>query len=141
MLAVASNAEKYFLNSFKRDLGKYTCTAFSSSELLNIHIFKWYKALYSAFSSTFRHLNFIKAIHASPISKCACARENETWRNLKVVDLVCKQTRVARFYCSDIRSTSRLYVKPMWYIFNPYGWKQRCKFRYYVLRTFVNVDS
>ena len=34
-----------FLNSFKRDLAKYICTAFGSSEFLNIHIFNWHKVL------------------------------------------------------------------------------------------------
>ena len=46
-----------------------------------------------------------------------------------MADLVCKQTLVVRFYFSDIRSASRLYVKLMWCIFNQNGWKQRCKFR------------
>ena len=31
-------------------------------EFLNIHILNWYKALYSASNSTFRHLDFIRAV-------------------------------------------------------------------------------
>ena len=53
VLAVASNAEMHFLNSFKRDLAKHIRVTLDSSEFLNIHIFNWYKALYSASSSTF----------------------------------------------------------------------------------------
>ena len=41
------------------------------SEFLNIHIFNWCKALYSASSSTFWHLGFIRAVQwfraASPM--------------------------------------------------------------------------
>ena len=40
----------------------------------------------------------------------------KSWRNLNMADLVCKQTRVVRFYFDDIRSVSRLCVKPMWYL-------------------------
>ena len=61
--AVASNVETCtFLNSFKRNMAKYIYVTFGSSEFLNIHIFNSYKALYSASSSTFRHLDFIRAI-------------------------------------------------------------------------------
>ena len=59
--AVASNAE-IFLNSFMRDLAKPIWIGFGSCEFLNIHIFNQYKALYSASSSTFQHLDFIRAI-------------------------------------------------------------------------------
>ena len=39
VLAVASNAEIHFLNSFKRDLAKHIGVNFEYSEFLNIHIF------------------------------------------------------------------------------------------------------
>ena len=51
-----------FLNSFKRDLAKHIRVKLGNSEFLNIHSFNWYKALYLASSSTFRHLDFIRAI-------------------------------------------------------------------------------
>ena len=57
----AQRRDELFLNSFKRDL-KHIWVTFSSSEFLNIPIFNCYKALYSASSSTFRHLDFIRAI-------------------------------------------------------------------------------
>ena len=60
-----------FLNSFKRDLAKRIYITLGVYEFLNIHIFNWYKALYSASSSTFRHLDFIRAVRwlraASPM--------------------------------------------------------------------------
>ena len=49
------------LNSFKRDLAKRIYIKLGVYEFLNIHIFNWYKALYSASSSTFQHLDFIRA--------------------------------------------------------------------------------
>ena len=70
-LAIASNVEMHFLNSLEKDLGKHIWAAFGSPEFLNIHIFNWCKAVYSASSSTLRHLNFVRAIRwlraASPI--------------------------------------------------------------------------
>ena len=55
--------QKYtFLNAFKRDLAKRICVNHGSYELLNIHIFNWYKALYSASTSTIHHLDFIRVI-------------------------------------------------------------------------------
>ena len=60
-----------FLNSFKRDLAKHIYITLGVYEFLNIHIFNWYKALYLASSSTFRHLDFIRAVRwlcaASPM--------------------------------------------------------------------------
>ena len=44
------------------ELAKYFCTAFGSSEFLNIYIFNQYKALYSALSSTLCRLDFIRVI-------------------------------------------------------------------------------
>ena len=61
VLAVASNAECTFLNSFKTDLAKLIWVDFDSFEFFNIHIFNWYKSLCSASSSTFRHIDFIRA--------------------------------------------------------------------------------
>ena len=40
----------------------------------------------------------------------------KSWRNLNMADLVCKQTPIVRFYFDDIRSVSRICVKPMWYL-------------------------
>ena len=55
--------QKYtFLNAFKRDLAKRIRVNHGSYELLNIHIFNWYKALYSASTSTIHHLDFIRVI-------------------------------------------------------------------------------
>ena len=55
----------------KRDLTKRIHITLGVYEFLNIHIFNWYKALYSASSSTFRHLDFIRAVRwlraASPM--------------------------------------------------------------------------
>ena len=51
-----------FLNLLKRDLAKYICTTFGSSEFLNNHISSCYKALYLVSSSVFRHLDFIRVI-------------------------------------------------------------------------------
>ena len=51
-----------FLNSFKRDLDKRIYITLGVYEFLNIHIFNWDKALYSASSSTFRDLDFIRAV-------------------------------------------------------------------------------
>ena len=48
--------------TFKRDLAKRIYIALGVYEFLNIHIFNWYKALYSAYSSTFQHLDFIRAV-------------------------------------------------------------------------------
>ena len=62
VLVVARTRRCTLLKSFKRDLGKLLWIAFGSSEFLNIHIFNWYKALYSASSTTFQHLDFIRAI-------------------------------------------------------------------------------
>ena len=59
------------MTSFKRDLAKRIYIALGVYEFLNIHILNWYKALYSASSSTFRHLDFIRAVQwlcaASPM--------------------------------------------------------------------------
>ena len=48
-----------------------TTDLFVQTILVNIPIFNWYKALYSASSSTFRHLDFIRAVRwlraASPM--------------------------------------------------------------------------
>ena len=60
VLTLASKAE--ILNSFKRDLAKHIYITLGVYEFLNIHIFNWYKALYSASSSTFWHLDFIRAV-------------------------------------------------------------------------------
>ena len=53
-------------------LARIIWIALDVSEFLNIHIFNWYKALYSASSSTFRHLGFIRAVRwlcaASPMA-------------------------------------------------------------------------
>ena len=57
---VASNAEMYFLNSCKTYMAQVICVDFGESEFLNIHIFNWYRTLYSARSSNFRHLDFIR---------------------------------------------------------------------------------
>ena len=46
-----------FLNSYKTSLAKRIWIDF---EFPNIHIFSWYKALYSASSNTFWHVDFIK---------------------------------------------------------------------------------
>ena len=58
-------------NSFKRDLAKRIYITLGVYEFLNIHIFNWYKALYSASSSSFWHLDFIRAVRwlraASPM--------------------------------------------------------------------------
>ena len=51
-----------FLNSFKRDLAKRIYITLGVYEFLNTHIFNWYKALYQAPSSTFRHLDIIRTI-------------------------------------------------------------------------------
>ena len=48
LLAVASKAEIHFLNSFKKDLAKHIYINLGVYKFLNIHIFNWYKALYSA---------------------------------------------------------------------------------------------
>ena len=61
-LVVVSNDEMHFLNSFKRDLAGVIYIALDVSEFLNIHIFNWYKALYSASSCTFRDLDFFRAV-------------------------------------------------------------------------------
>ena len=60
-----------FLNSFKRDLAKRIYVTLGVYEFLNINIFSWYKAFYWASSSTFRRLDFIRAVRwlcaASPM--------------------------------------------------------------------------
>ena len=60
-----------FLNSFNRDVAKRIYITLGVYEFLNIHVFNWCKALYSASSSTFRHLDFIRAVRwfhaASPM--------------------------------------------------------------------------
>ena len=48
----------------KRDLTKRIHITLGVYEFLNIHIFNWYKALYSASSSTFRHLDFTEQFDA-----------------------------------------------------------------------------
>ena len=57
VLTLASKAGNTFLNSLKRDLAKRIYITLGVYEFLN-----WYKALYSAPSSTFRHLDFIRAV-------------------------------------------------------------------------------
>ena len=59
MPTVAGKAIYTFLNLFKRDLAKRIYITFGVYDFFNIHIFSWYKALYSASRSTFRHLDFI----------------------------------------------------------------------------------
>ena len=51
-----------FLNSFKRDLAKPIYVTLGVYEFLNNHIFNWYKAPYLASSSTFQHIDFIRAV-------------------------------------------------------------------------------
>ena len=72
VLAAAGKEEiHFFFNSFKRDLAKRVYITLGVNEFLNSHIFNWYKALYSASSTTFRHLDFIRAVRwlraASPM--------------------------------------------------------------------------
>ena len=50
----------YFLNSCKTYMAQVICVDFGKSEFLNIHIFIWYRTLYSARSSIFRHLDVIR---------------------------------------------------------------------------------
>ena len=58
-----SKQDRYtFLNSFNRDVAKRIYITLGVYEFLNIHVFNWCKALYSASSSTFRHLDFIRAV-------------------------------------------------------------------------------
>ena len=40
-------------------MAQVICVDFGKSEFLNIHIFTWYRTLYSARSSIFRHLDVI----------------------------------------------------------------------------------
>ena len=41
-------------------MAQVICVDFGESEFLNIHIFNWYRTLYSARSSNFRHLDVIR---------------------------------------------------------------------------------
>ena len=58
-----SKQDRYtFLNSFNRDVAKRIYITLGVYEFLNIHVFNWYKAFYSASSSTFRHPDFVRAV-------------------------------------------------------------------------------
>ena len=50
MAVAVTNGEMNNLNSCKTDLSKLICVDFRKSEFLNINIFNWYEALYSAYS-------------------------------------------------------------------------------------------
>ena len=54
------------LNSYKADFAKLICIDFGKSEFLDINIFNCYKALYSACSTFFRYLDFIRPIRMIP---------------------------------------------------------------------------
>ena len=62
MLATWKLRECTFSNSLKTKLVKLICADFGKSDFLNVHIFNWYKALYSACSSIFPHLDFVRGI-------------------------------------------------------------------------------
>ena len=59
---VAINAKMHYLSSYKTDLAKLICADFGKSEFFNIYIFNWYKTPYSACSSNFQHLDFIRPL-------------------------------------------------------------------------------
>ena len=60
--AVARNEGMHFFKFTKRDLARVISINLDVAEFLNSHIFNWYKALYSASSSNFRHLDFTEQL-------------------------------------------------------------------------------
>ena len=74
---VASNGKMHYLNSCQTDLTKLICVDLGKSEFLNINIFNWYKALYSACSGIFPHLDFIRPIRRLTVfCEIFCMRNN-----------------------------------------------------------------
>ena len=75
-----------FLTSFKTDLAKL-----GVSQLLNIHIFNQYKALYLASSSTFQHLDFTRAVQ---------------WLRTASPQYILKDTNMSSLLCEILSSIS-----------------------------------